>query len=94
MISDGYAFEYTYDLPYRYPADFKTAGGDLAPRVAGCGAGRLSAMRLGVKVAREVKVAPGEENKVKEDYPLSGAYQPLRLPHWLFHTPAHRVVVV
>jgi micrococcal nuclease len=28
MIADGYAFEYTYDLPYRYQADFKTAGGD------------------------------------------------------------------
>ena len=25
MIADGYAFEYTYDLPYRYQADFKTA---------------------------------------------------------------------
>jgi micrococcal nuclease len=28
MIADGYAFEYTYDLPYRYQADFKTAEGD------------------------------------------------------------------
>ena len=25
MITDGYAFEYTYDLPYRYQADFKAA---------------------------------------------------------------------
>ena len=25
MIADGYAFEYTYDLPYRYQADFKVA---------------------------------------------------------------------
>ena len=28
MIADGYAFEYTYDLPYRYQADFKAAEGD------------------------------------------------------------------
>ena len=28
MIADGYAFEYTYDLPYRYQADFKTAQND------------------------------------------------------------------
>ena len=27
MITDGYAFEYTYDLPYRYQADFKAAEG-------------------------------------------------------------------
>ena len=25
MITDGYAFEYTYDLPYRYQQDFKAA---------------------------------------------------------------------
>ena len=25
MIADGYAFEYTYDLPYRYQQDFKAA---------------------------------------------------------------------
>lgn len=25
MITDGYAFEYTYDLPYRYRQDFKAA---------------------------------------------------------------------
>ena len=28
MIADGYAFEYTYDLPYRYQADFKAAEND------------------------------------------------------------------
>jgi len=28
MITDGFAFEYTYDLPYRYQADFKTAEDD------------------------------------------------------------------
>ena len=28
MIADGYAFEYTYDLPYRYQADFKAAEAD------------------------------------------------------------------
>ena len=28
MIADGYAFEYTYDLPYRYKADFKAAEND------------------------------------------------------------------
>ena len=48
MIADGYAFEYTYDLPYRYQADFKAAEGDARTQesravVAGTG---LSAMRL------------------------------------------------
>jgi micrococcal nuclease len=28
MIADGYAFEYTYDLPYRYQQDFKAAEND------------------------------------------------------------------
>jgi len=28
MIADGYAHEYTYDLPYRYQADFKAAEND------------------------------------------------------------------
>ena len=28
MITDGYAFEYTYDLPYRYQQDFKAAEND------------------------------------------------------------------
>jgi micrococcal nuclease len=28
MIADGYAFEYTYDLPYRYQADFRAAQND------------------------------------------------------------------
>jgi micrococcal nuclease len=28
MIADGYAFEYTYDLPYRYQAEFKAAEND------------------------------------------------------------------
>ena len=30
MIADGYAFEYTYDLPYRYQADFKAAETDAS----------------------------------------------------------------
>jgi micrococcal nuclease len=30
MITDGYAFEYTYDLPYRYQADFKAAEADAS----------------------------------------------------------------
>jgi micrococcal nuclease len=30
MIADGYAFEYTYDLPYRYQADFKAAQNDAS----------------------------------------------------------------
>jgi micrococcal nuclease len=30
MIADGYAYEYTYDLPYRYRADFKAAEADAA----------------------------------------------------------------
>ena len=30
MIADGYAFEYTYDLPYRYQADFKAAEADAS----------------------------------------------------------------
>ena len=28
MIADGFAHEYTYDLPYRYQADFKAAERD------------------------------------------------------------------
>ena len=35
MITDGYAFEYTYDLPYRYQADFKTAEGDARTQSRG-----------------------------------------------------------
>ena len=30
MIADGYAYEYTYDLPYRYQADFKAAEADAS----------------------------------------------------------------
>ena len=37
MIADGYAFEYTYDLPYRYQADFKAAENDARTQSAGCG---------------------------------------------------------
>ena len=37
MIADGYAFEYTCDLPYRYQADFKAAENDAEPRRVGCG---------------------------------------------------------
>ena len=35
MITDGYAFEYTYDLPYRYQQDFKTAEGDARTQSRG-----------------------------------------------------------
>ena len=35
MIADGYAFEYTYDLPYRYQADFKVAENDARTRDRG-----------------------------------------------------------
>ena len=37
MIADGFAFEYTYDLPYRYQADFKAAENDARAQSAGCG---------------------------------------------------------
>ena len=44
MIADGYAFEYTYDLPYRYQADFKAAENDArTQRTRVVVAGRLSA---------------------------------------------------
>ena len=36
MIADGYAFEYTYDLPYRYQADL-AAQNDARTQSAGCG---------------------------------------------------------
>ena len=35
MIADGYAFEYTYDLPYRYRQDFKAAEGDARTQERG-----------------------------------------------------------
>jgi micrococcal nuclease len=35
MITDGYAFEYTYDLPYRYQADFKAAQNDARAQERG-----------------------------------------------------------
>ncbi len=35
MIADGYAFEYTYDLPYRYQAAFKTAEKDARTQSRG-----------------------------------------------------------
>ena len=35
MIADGYAFEYTYDLPYRYQADFKAAESDARTQSRG-----------------------------------------------------------
>ena len=43
MIADGYAFEYTYDLPYRYQADFKAAEDDARTQESrAVVAGRLS----------------------------------------------------
>ena len=35
MIADDYAFEYTYDLPYRYRADFKAAENDARTQERG-----------------------------------------------------------
>ena len=35
MIADGYAHEYTYDLPYRYQAEFKAAENDARARERG-----------------------------------------------------------
>jgi micrococcal nuclease len=35
MITDGYAFEYTYDLPYRYQVDFKAAENDARTQERG-----------------------------------------------------------
>ena len=35
MIADGYAFEYTYDLPYRYQQDFKAAENDARTQSRG-----------------------------------------------------------
>ena len=35
MIADGYAFEYTYDLPYRYQQDFKAAENDARAQESG-----------------------------------------------------------
>lgn len=35
MITDGYAFEYTYDLPYRYQQDFKAAENDARTQERG-----------------------------------------------------------
>ena len=35
MISDGYAFEYTYDLPYHYQQDFKAAENDARTQERG-----------------------------------------------------------
>ena len=35
MIADGFAFEYTYDLPYRYQVDFKAAENDARTQERG-----------------------------------------------------------
>ena len=35
MIADGYAFEYTYDLPYRYQQEFKGAENDARAQERG-----------------------------------------------------------
>jgi micrococcal nuclease len=35
MITDGYAFDYTYDLPYRYQQDFKAAENDARAQERG-----------------------------------------------------------
>ena len=35
MIAEGYAFEYTYDLPYRYQQDFKAAQNDARAQERG-----------------------------------------------------------
>jgi endonuclease YncB( thermonuclease family) len=35
MIADGFAFEYTYDLPYRYQQDFKAAENDARTQERG-----------------------------------------------------------
>ena len=35
MIADGFASEYTYDLPYRYQADFKAAQNDARTQERG-----------------------------------------------------------
>ena len=54
MIADGYAFEYTYDLPYRYQADFKAAENDARTQERGLWSpNACPATRLG-------QVAPGE----------------------------------
>ena len=38
MIADGYAFEYTYDLPYRYQAGLQGRRERRPhPEIAGCG---------------------------------------------------------
>ena len=51
MIADGYAYEYTYDLPYRYQQDFKAAENDArTQRARAVVAERLRGVtRLGVK---------------------------------------------
>ena len=35
MIADGYAYEYTYDLPYRYQQGFRTAEDDAQAQERG-----------------------------------------------------------
>jgi micrococcal nuclease len=35
MIADGFAFEYTYALPYRYQQDFKAAENDARAQERG-----------------------------------------------------------
>jgi micrococcal nuclease len=35
IITDGFAFEYTYDLPYRYQQDFKAAENDARTQERG-----------------------------------------------------------
>ena len=35
MIADGYAFENTYDLPYRYQTEFKAAERDARTQERG-----------------------------------------------------------
>ena len=63
MIADGYAFEYTYDLPYRYQAGLQGRRGRRPhPESRAVVAGRLSATRRGVKVALRER-----ENTVKKN---------------------------
>ena len=52
MITDGYAFEYTYDLPYRDQVDFKAAEKDARTHERGlwspsaCAAGTVRRARF------------------------------------------------
>ncbi len=66
MLHDGFAAEYTYDLPYRYQADFQAAETDARSRSRGLWAASTCSGELD-RPAEPTPAPPGPDRR-----PLDG----------------------